>query len=435
MNNVRRLTWLAYFLFIILGMFYISQGVLIINMAKTYDISLPYLGYLLFIPALAQAIATFTNGYLLDRVNLKYEVIIGLVCVVISVLCIVSGTLPLLIAGLFPLGIGYGLLCSIPNYLIITLHPLDKFKKLNFLNFFFSIGGISGPFIVGQLLEFNVDWRIIVSLSILLFIFMFWYVGEIPFSKIKREESAGNNQEDDKDKKNAESSHALIEKQKWNYSVYLIAGAMLAYVLSEVCFSSWIVAYLKLDYGYSIVKASLGLTVFWIFITFGRFAADKIGSYLKIYQFVLASSFLAFLAYFLLFFTKHTTFIFIMVALMGLGYASLYASLFSYGMDQLKTSCPKMMSFFIICGSVGNILAMPLSSFFVNKFSIFIALCFGLVILGLVVLFIYLTLYDKSNNALENKKRRRWGAITRRTRLVMVKRKKYLENIMQTGLE
>ena len=432
MNNVNRLTWLAYFIFIMLGMFFISQGVLIINVAKTYGVSLPFLGYLLFIPALMQAASTYINGYLLDRVNLKYEILIGLICVVFSVVCIASGYLPLLITGLFPLGVGYGLLSSIPNYMIITLHPKDKFKKLNYLNFFFSIGGISGPFIIGQLLEVNIDWRIVILLSLVLFAFMFFYVAKIPFNKIVNSENGDNGNQEKVKEKDVENSSI---RMKWNISVYLIAGAMLAYVLSEVIFSSWIVAYLKLSYGYSIVKASLGLTVFWIFITFGRFVADKIGSYMKIYQFVLASSFLAFIAYLLLFFTTNITFIFIIVALMGLGYASLYASIFSYGMDQMDKSCPRVMSFFIICGSIGNILAMPISSFFVNKFSIFIALCFGLGILGLVVLFIFLSLYDKNNNALENKKRRRWGAITRRTRLIMVKRTKYLKTLMQVGLE
>ena len=419
MQNVKKITWLSYFLFTILGMFYISQGVLIIQIAPSYGISLAHLGYLLFIPAVIQAAGIYINGYLLEKVNLKKEIIIGLAAAALSIVCTVSGILPVLILGLVALGIGYTLLCSVPNYLVITLHPDNKFSKLNILNFFFSTGGIVGPFVVGQLLGINIDWRIIVLLSLVLLFAVYCFALKIPFSKINSyDDEIGDSEE-------------RREKKKWNFSVYLIAIAMLFYVLSEVCFSSWIVAYLKMNYGYPIVKASLGLAVFWGFITFGRFAADKIGKYLKIYQFILLSSSLAFIAYLLLFLNSHVWFIFTMIAIMGIGYASLYASIFAYGMDQIEKSDPQLMSFFIICGTVGNILAMPMSSFFVQKFGILAALILGLIIVGAVVLCIYLTLYDKKNIALTQKKRRIWGAITKRTRILLFKGTGKLRRTMQ----
>jgi MFS family permease len=87
-----------------------------------------------------------------------------------------------------------------------------------------------------------------------------------------------------------------------------------------------------------------------------------------------------------------------MIALMGFGYAGLYASILSYGIDQLPYSCPKLMSFLILAGTIGGVFALPFSSFFVNHFSILTALLVGLIILGMVIVCICFTLRDENNS-------------------------------------
>ena len=403
MDTNKRLTYLSYFIFIFLGCAFISQGILIIYMSTTYGISLAHVGYLFFIAAAMQAVATYFNGYFLDKFNLKTEVIVSLLAMIISFFMIISGSFTLLIIGLIPYGLSCGLLISIPSYLIISMYPESKFTKLNILNFFFSLGGIAGPLILGQLLGLHLPWQLIVVLSCILIVLIALFAYKIPFSYIQS---------------NINEENIPHEKSKWHLSIYLIALAILFYVLSEVTFSTWIVSYLKIKYNFSISTASLGLTLYWLCITFGRFAADKIGKYMKIYQFILGSTTIAFIAYFMVFFFKSPTVLFIMIALMGMGYAGLYASILSYGLDQLKFNDPKLMSFLVLAGTIGNILALPLSSFFVNKFSILTALFFGFLILGLVIAFIYATLKDKNNPAIENRKHRIWGAISRRSKFV-----------------
>ncbi|MCP4176447.1 MAG: MFS transporter [bacterium] len=406
--NINKLTWLSYLIFIFLGCVFISQGIIILYLSKTYNINLAYIGYLFFITAAMQATATYTNGFLLEKVNLKIETFIGLAAVFISYLCLISGYLPLFIFGLFPLGLGYGILISIPNYLIVTLHPEKKFQKLNILNFFFSVGGIIGPLVLGQLLDINWHWQIIVLLSCILMILLGVFIYYIPFDKIQP--NAQNNDQ-----------NAAQAKQRWHISIYLIFGAILFYVVSECVFSTWIVSYLKLKYNFSILNASLSLTIFWLFITFGRFASDKIGRYMKIYQFIICSTLLAFTAYFFLLVFQNPLFIFVMIAIMGIGYAGLYASILSYGIDQLKYNSPQLMSFLVLAGTIGTILALPISSFFVSHFSILSAIFLGFLILGGVVVCVILTLYDKNNIAVEYRKRRLWGAITRRSKIVLIR--------------
>lgn len=382
MNTVNRLTWLSYLIFMFMGCEFISQGVLILFVSKTYNVGLAHVGYLLFIQTLLQAIVTYFNGYFLERTNLKLQIYIGFGAVALGLLCIISGWLPLFIFGLIPLGFGNGILISVPNYLIVKLHGENKFQKLNIINFFFSVGGILGPFILGQLLEINWPWQFAVALSFVILGILVWLNKRIEYSTFAPDES----KDEDGEKKIA-----------WHLSVYLIAAALFFYVLSECIFSAWIVSYFKLVCDFSIAKASLGLTVFWFFITFGRFGADKIAKYMKIYQFIILSSSLAFIAYLMIFFNKNTMFAMFMIGLMGLGYAGLYAAILSYGIDQLSYNCPKLISFMVLAGTIGAVLALPVSSFFVNHYSILTALALGLGILFLVIVCIYFTIKDKKN--------------------------------------
>ncbi|OGV18414.1 MAG: hypothetical protein A2X47_09790 [Lentisphaerae bacterium GWF2_38_69] len=365
-----------------MGCVFISQGVLILYVSKSYNFSVANVGYLLFIPTFIQAIVTYFNGYFLEKTNLKYQINIGLGFETLSLIMIISGYYPLFILGLIFQGFGNGILISVPNYLIITLHKEDKFQKLNIINFFFSVGGIIGPFLLGQLLDINWPWQLAVSLGFIFLILLFWLNKVIEYSRFKDEDIT---QEDSS------------RRDSWHISIYLIAAALFFYVLSECIFSAWIVSYFKMICGFSIGKATLGLTIFWLFITFGRFASDKIARYMKLHQFILISSSLAFIAYLLIFINRNTTFDLVMIAIMGMGYAGLYASILSYGIDQLPYSCPKLMSFMILAGTIGGVLALPFSSFFVNHFSILSALMVGLIILALVIICIYVTLKDKNN--------------------------------------
>jgi fucose permease len=406
--SATKLTWMSYLIFLFLGGIFISQGILILCLAKTYNINLANIGYLFFIAAAMQAVATYANGFFLEKINLKTEVLIGLITVFISYLFLISGSTTLFIIGLFPLGLGYGLLLSVPNYLIITLYPEKKFQKLNMLNFFFSIGGMLGPLIFGQLLEINWHWQVVILLSCVLIVLLGLFTYYIPFGKI-----------DSNINENVQPE--IHSKKSWHLSIYFLFGAILFYVLSECIFSTWIVAYLKIKYNFSILDASLSLTVFWLFITFGRFASDKIGRYMKIYQFIICSSLLAFIAYFLMLIIQNPLVIFIMIAIMGIGYAGLYASILSYGVDQLKYNDPKLMSLLILASTIGTILAFPISSFFVRHFSILTAIFLGFLILGGVIVCVILTLYDKKNPAIDYKKQRLWGAITRRSKIVIIR--------------
>ncbi len=401
MDISKRLTWVSYLSYMLVGIVFISQGILILYVSKTYNMSLAHVGYLLFIPSLIQAFSTYCNGYFLEKANLKIQINMALLALCLGILFIISGFLPLFIIGLILVGFGDGMLISTPSYIIVILHPDKKFEKLNFINFFFSLGGIAGPLVLGQMLNLNIPWQIATSTILIIIVFLFLMNQKIKYSNFSPSSKTDNNQE---------------EKIKWNFSVYLIAAALFFYVLSECVFSAWIVAYFKESCHFSIGKASMSLTIFWIFITFGRFSSDKIAKFMKLHHFIIFSSLVAFVAYLLVFIVKDTSFDLVMIAIMGVGYAGLYASILSYGIDQLPYTCPKLMSFIVLCGAAGGVFAIPLSSFFVNHFGLLSGLLVGLAILGLVILCIVGTTKDKRNKVKDSKSSKDFQVLYRYSR-------------------
>jgi len=384
MNTEKKLTLLSYAIFFLLGILFTNWGIFIIYIHSSYSLTITTLGYLFFIPSTLQAISTYLNGFILDRINIKQELTLSFILLCIAIVILVfSHTLIALIFAFILFGISFGVLEGIANYIIVSLHPKSKFSKLNILNFFYSFGAIVGPAYAGYLLNIQWKWQWVFIISLGVGILFTLINTQITYGKIHADSN---------------EPHSKLPI-RWHFSIYLISLAMILYVLSECTFSYWIVLYLENNYHYTIGLASVGLTLFWIAIGVGR-ASAKLFSRLKIQWFIILFSLIAWISSGAILFLHNIIAIFTLIIVMGVGYSCLYASTLTYGTDQLNYNCPKLLSFLVICGTIGLILAFPISSIFVHLFSIHTALIFGNVLMIAMILLILLTLFDRKNPVL-----------------------------------
>ena len=380
MQSNKKLSVLSYCAFFYLGILYTNWGIYLLYMHSTYHITITTLGYLFVIPSLFQGFTTYLNGHFLNRVNLKTQLSYSLLLTVISLGIMASShTILLLIIAMILIGIAFGIMEGLINYIIVTIFPTQKFSKLNVLNFFYSFGAIVGPAYAGILLNISWPWQWVMFITLLFGIFLLFFNSKISYGTF------GNPHENPSDTK-------II----WHFSIYLIAASMVLYVLSGSIFSFWIVAYLQKTYGFSIGLASFSLTLFWIFIAAGR-ALSGIFKKLKIYNFIMVFALIAFFANIGVLFIHSATALFILIPIMGIGNSCLYASTLAYGTEQLKYNCPKLLSVLVVASNIGLILAFPLSTFFVHNFGMFISLLIGALLMVVLVVVILLTLLDKNN--------------------------------------
>jgi MFS family permease len=365
MESKRALTWLAYLVYFFLGMAFVSQGVFIIRIAQSYGMHVGVLGCFFFILVLCQALATFVDGRFLDRSNLKLQILAAFGCLVAGYLLALTDVFPLLVLGMVPVGIAYGLLLDIPNHILINLYPQDRFAKLNILNFSFSAGGVVAPFLVGHLLAFGKSWQELVAASLVVIGVLAVYTWRIPFSRL------GDSPAEPPSSENRKSPS---RRRNWPFTAWLIIFGMGFYIVSENVLSLWIVYFLESNYSYGIPMASSALTIFWLFIALGRFAFNGVANHVPLPCFILASTLLALLSFPWVLAVSSPILVLPLMAITGLGYASLYASLMTYGLSQTDGRDPKLMSVIVLASTIGGLLAVPLSSYFVHHYDVSYAL-------------------------------------------------------------
>lgn len=372
-------TWAAYLMFMFIGIVFNLAGVATLAIARKFAVDAYTIGYIFALYPVGQSLAVFFNGYLLERIELKRELLptVGLVLAATAGMT-VGRTLPVFAVSVFIYGLGTGLLLSIGNFILVSAEDQRaRTAKLNIANFFFSFGAILSPIIAGVLLARQVCWEQLYQLAVLLFVIVCGVVS-FDFTTGKQKQQGA----------------ALAES--WHMNVYLIGISMFFYTLSEVNFSFWIVTYLNTYLSFDLAVASFSLSLFWGCIALGRFLSGLLAHHVDAEYYIVAASLLACAASFSLLFAKHTAAVFVLIAIMGLGYSGLYASILAYGTMQLPHPSPKLMAFYVTVGSAGVAASFLVSSFLKQVFDVRTSLFLSACLMLMITLLIGVTIWRKT---------------------------------------
>ena len=382
METKRNLTLLAYLLFVFNGMVFIATGVLIESIAKYFHVSEADVGFALFSMSVARTAIFFASGYILSRVSMKRALHLSLVVLFISgVVMFLSRNIMMFDVGCILMGIGSSFTVTVPNFIIVSLYSKEqKFQKLNILNATFAIGGTLSPFIVGSLLQLHVEWKYFLSF---VFVASIGFIVWSAFSKFPERENSLNNE--------------VKVGKAWHFSIYLISIAMICYVLSESTFCLWSVSFFQERYHFDIFFAGSLLTLYWLFVAIGRSSVYLLSKKMRLDKYISLMGVLSIVCYGLVFLDHIPLSLICVISLLGLSNSTLYASILSYGTDQLSTPSSTLMTLFIICGSVGGISAPFITSFIESSMGVFYALLSGNIAITILFIAIFITKFDKKN--------------------------------------
>lgn len=369
-----KITILAYLVFLFHGVNTNIGGVAIVDIAKTFGVDTYIIGYIFACNSVGFTISTFVGAWLVKRVSTRRLGIGSVFLVILGYLGIVfGGRLFTYGASIFTVGLGVGMLFYLANYYIVNLYE-GKYRtmQLNALNFFFSFGAVVSPIVAGILIKNQVAWEQVYQLAMLVLVPLLLMTVVAKFEGKKKERAV----------------QASDGKEPWNINVYLIGAVFVFYALSEVVFSNWIVVYLREALKVDVAVASSALSFFWTFMAIGRLASGMITAVVRVEKFIIASAVLALSSYIAVLSLDTVSFIFIFIALMGLGYSGMYASIFSYGTMQLRHPSPSLMTFYMTLSSLGGILCYLASSFVVQEFGLYTCLRASAASMGVVGLLI-----------------------------------------------
>ncbi len=138
------------------GMIAAMLGTILPELSDRFHLTPAQNGTIAFSQALGLIIASVGVGPLLDSEGDKVGLILGLAFIVVALLALPrSGGFRSIVALLFLLGVGGGIVVTGANALVSAVSPDHRATALNLVNLFFGLGGLATPFIAANLFKRN----------------------------------------------------------------------------------------------------------------------------------------------------------------------------------------------------------------------------------------------------------------------------------------
>jgi len=152
-----RLILAAILAILVYGMIAAMLGTLLPNLSARFGLTPEQSGNIAFAQALGLIIASVSIGPLIDNKGKKTGLLLGLTLIAVALFLLPSsGGYAHLIAWMFLLGLGGGMIVTAANALVSDLNEARRASTLNLLNLFFGLGGLLTPLVAGNLLSGNV---------------------------------------------------------------------------------------------------------------------------------------------------------------------------------------------------------------------------------------------------------------------------------------
>lgn len=136
------------------GMIAAMLGTILPALSEKFHLTPSQNGTIAFVQALGLMIASLLGGPLLDNEGKKAGLVLGLFLISLAlVLLPKSGGYGSIMALLFALGLGGGVVVTAANALVSDVSEAHRGTALNLVNLFFGLGGMATPFISANLLK------------------------------------------------------------------------------------------------------------------------------------------------------------------------------------------------------------------------------------------------------------------------------------------
>ena len=255
----------AYYLsFIILGLTTAASGPSIPTLAEHTSSGLDRISLIFIFSSLGYIAGSYLGGLAYDRVPAHRLMVLTLVIMAIaSALIPISRSMAMLLSAMFLTGIASGTLDVGCNILILWTHKEKAGPFLNGLHFFFGVGSLLAPQLIGQFLSKTDDilWAyLIFSIVCIPTAIWLWFLPNPP-----------------KQAHTEEAKPVVFPL----VPVFLVVVMFLFYVGLELGFGNWIYTYtFKLGLGDITTAANLN-SIFWGTFTLGRLLGIWISTRLR----------------------------------------------------------------------------------------------------------------------------------------------------------
>jgi fucose permease len=312
--------------FLVMGFGDVS-GPLTSQLQSDFDLSNFQAGLVTFMAFIMFGLLSIPMGIYQDRKGRKHVLMLGLLAALFGMILPVLGNYEsfiLILGGLLFLGTGATLLQVAGNPIMRDVSPEGKYSRnLSFGQFVKAIGSLSGSLIpILAARYWGLDWKLLFPIygGVILLVIVILMITRIE-EKVVKEQPA--------------TLRSCLSLLKNPFVLLMVLGIFL-YVGAEVSMSAKLPNFLEAKFDFDIKEKGLfGTLFFFISLMTGRFLGGVILNWLSPKRFLIITSVLSILGIAGLFVAGSQAVAFVIIFIIGLGFANIFPLIFSIAVDTM----------------------------------------------------------------------------------------------------
>ncbi|MEI6055419.1 MAG: MFS transporter [Lentisphaerota bacterium] len=380
-GNLMKLTIMSYGMTCITGIAVILPFIIQQPAQDYFKSSAAYTGFVFSFFMFGMLIFQILNGFIVKVLKIRAQIYLtAVVYLICSLAMFMIHSIVMLIPILIILGLCFGLIITIPNFILVhAFEGKERSTKLNRGDFMFSIGSLAYPMIASFMLSRHFSWQAVYLSVVILIIIVVILCAKSVIPNVDATETAG-----------------VAKFSKWNMNVYMVGFAIFFYFLSYVGYTYWVAEYLTTNLKMSPTAADFGISLFWIMYAVGCFISSYAVKYIAVNKYIIISAIVSFIAYFVIYYSTGVMMMYVSISILGIGCATIYSSAISYGTLLVEHPSPRIISFFIASSGIGTYLAEVYSSWVQAQYGLSaVTVVSALMMLVTIVLMIVVAFTDK----------------------------------------
>jgi MFS transporter, FHS family, L-fucose permease len=277
---------------------------------------------------------------------------------------------PIMLAAFIVLGIGNTIVQVSANPLLHDVAPREKYSSyMSLSQFIKAIVSLLGPVITTAMAAIFGDWKLVFAVyaltSVLAVIWLY-------FTHIEETKSSHG----------AATFKSCFSLLKNKFIVVMVLGIFVL-VGSDVGMNSNIANFLQNQFGLTLERASLGISLYFTALMIGRFSGAVILNWISSRRFLLLTSLVAFLSLAGMLLTHSVLLVQIAIFMVGLGSANLFPLIFSIAVEKMPDRQNEVSGLMIMAVS-GGAFVPPVMGLVSTNFGVkasFLVLLVGMVYL------------------------------------------------------
>jgi MFS transporter, FHS family, glucose/mannose:H+ symporter len=257
-SSARLLTLAAYVSFVPNGIVTVLLGPMLPTLSARWSLSYSQAGALFTVQYLAATVAVALSGVLVSRFGYRFAIKAGLLLAAAGIAFLLTGPRLLGMICIAAYGAGQGLSGFAGNLLVAEVNPKRRGATLNLLNFCWSTGSVSCPFLVAAAAK---SQHVPLLLGALAGFLVLVVVGIAVMPSYVVEPSTANRRQNS-------------FKAGWRNRAFLpLAALFFVYVGTEDSFGGWVASYSKTLGTMTAAISLMTPSFFYVSLMFGRWVA------------------------------------------------------------------------------------------------------------------------------------------------------------------